>query len=119
MKLLRRLQGSEFAFFLFLAILNAVGIAGPFLWTGRLYHDTLRSYSFFYDNLDSLHRFGEPAWWASAVSHGMPNYFFGLLGIPNLGKPAFVLMDPSPGSWDASESRSLRSMRSTLSTSPY
>jgi hypothetical protein len=56
------------------------------------YNDTLGSYGLFYDHLDSLNRFGEPAWWAPHVNLGTPTYFFGLLNIPNLGKPAFVSM---------------------------
>jgi len=65
---------------------------GPLAFGGFLYSDTLASYSFFYDNLDSLNRFGVPAWWSPQIQWGMPTYFYALLGIPNAGKPAFVAM---------------------------
>jgi len=83
---LERLKRSDFAFLLCVTAFQAVVIGG------RFYNDTLGSYGLFYDNLDSLNRFGEPAWWGPHVNFGTPTYFFGLLSIPNLGKPAFVSM---------------------------
>lgn len=80
-----------------LVVLFAVGAlsvitltAGPFALGSFLYGDTLGSYSFFYDNLDSLNRFGVPAWWSPQIGFGMPTYSYGLLGIVNAGKPVFV-----------------------------
>ena len=75
-----------------IAALSAAVTAGPFFASGRLHHDMLAAYSFFYDNLDSLNRFGEPALWAPHIQYGTPIYFYGLIGIPSLGKPAFVLI---------------------------
>jgi hypothetical protein len=72
--------------------LSAAMSAGPFLWTGRLYHDTLSHFAYYLDNLDSLYRFGEPAWWSPQLDYGFPTYFYALLGVVNAGKPAFVLV---------------------------
>lgn len=73
-----------------LAIASALCVAAPFAWRGVLYHDTLHAFSYFADNLDSLNRFGEPAWWSPNITAGMPGYFYGMLGQPNLARPAFV-----------------------------
>lgn len=101
---LERLKRSDFAFLLCVTAFQAVVIAGPFLVNAAFFNDTLGSYGIFYDNLDSLNRFGEPAWWGPHIHWGTPTYFFGLLGIPNLGKPAFVLMGLTClGSSDRSE----------------
>ena len=81
---------AELASVLGLALAAAAFTAGPFLWRGALYHDTLHAFSYFSDNLDSLHRFGEPAWWSPNVNAGMPGYFYAMLGQPNLARPAFV-----------------------------
>src|SRR5262245_52241407 len=89
---IERLTRSDFALLLCLTAFQAVVIAGPFMVNAVYYNDTLGSYGLFYDHLDSLNRFGEPAWWAPHVNLGTPTYFFGLLNIPNLGKPAFVSM---------------------------
>jgi hypothetical protein len=89
---LDRLARSEPAFLLGVALFACGSLAGLFLWSGSLYQDSLSHYSFFYDNLDSLNRFGRPAWWSPQVHHGTPGYFVGLLQTPNLGKPAFVAL---------------------------
>jgi hypothetical protein len=86
----KRWKESDLPFLLCVAALQAAFVAGPFLVTATFFNDTLGSYGLFYDHLDSLHRFGEPAWWSPHVHWGTPTYFFGLVGIPNLGKPAFV-----------------------------
>jgi hypothetical protein len=88
--LLERLKSSHFAFLCCIAALQGAVVSGPFMARALLSNDALGSYGLFYDNLDSLNRFGGPAWWASHVNWGTPTYFFALLGIPNLGKPAFV-----------------------------
>jgi hypothetical protein len=75
-----------------LAAVSAAAMAVPFLWTGRLYHDTLSHYVFFLDVFDSLYRFGAPAWWSPQLDFGFPTYFYALLGVVNGGKPAFVLV---------------------------
>lgn len=90
MSVLERWLRSDFAFLLGLTALQAAVIAGPFLVTPALSNDTLGSYGLFYDQLDSLSRFGEPAWWGPHVRFGTPTYFFGILNIASLGKPAFV-----------------------------
>jgi len=94
MRSFERLIRSDFAFLLCVTAYQAVVIAGPFLVAGRLLSDsdTLGSYGLFYDNLDSLHRFGEPAWWGFHIHDGTPTYFLGIASMPNLGKPAFVSM---------------------------
>src|SRR5262245_62952281 len=89
---LRRAMRSDFLFLVFLTAFQAIVITGPFLVNASFFNDTLGSYGLFSDQLDSLNRFGEPAWWAPHLNWGTPAYFFGLLGIPNLGKPAFVAM---------------------------
>jgi hypothetical protein len=84
------MKRSDLAFVLGLTAFQAAVIAGPFLVTGSFYNDTLASYGLFYDQLDSLHRYGEPAWWSPHVGWGAPSYASGLLGAGDLGKPAFV-----------------------------
>jgi hypothetical protein len=81
---------ADLAIVLGLAVAAAAFTAGPFLARGTLYHDTLNAFSFYSDNLDSLNRFGEWAWWSANVNAGMPGYFYGMLGQPNLARPAFV-----------------------------
>jgi len=80
----------ELALVLGLAIASSLATALPFAWNGTLYHDTLHAFSFTAENLDSLNRFGEPAWWSPNVTAGMPAYFYGMLGQPNLARPSFV-----------------------------
>jgi hypothetical protein len=75
--------------------ISAASIAttiGPFLWARNLYHDTLGVYIYSLQNFESLHRFGEPAWWSPQIDYGYPTYFYALLGVVNAGKPAFVLV---------------------------
>lgn len=80
----------ELACVVALAVASALGTAAPFAWKGTLYHDTLHAFSYASDNLDSLHRFGEPAWWSPNINAGMPGYFYGMLGQPNLARPSFA-----------------------------
>jgi hypothetical protein len=47
-----------------LAAISAAVTASPILVSGQLPHDTLGVYAYFFDNFDSLYRFGEPAWWS-------------------------------------------------------
>jgi hypothetical protein len=83
---------SELAALLGIFVFSAALTAGPFLWSRPLYHDTLAIYAYFFDNLDSLNRFGKPAWWSPRIDFGYPTYFYALLGIVNAGKPSFVAM---------------------------
>ena len=83
---------SDIGFFLALAAFSIAVLFGPMALGGYLYHDTLRQYSFFYENLDSLNRFAEPAWWSPQINYGTPSYFYALLGISNIGKPVFVAL---------------------------
>ena len=83
---------SDTGFFLAIAVFSIAVLFGPMALGGYLYHDTLRQYSFFYDNLDSLNRFAEPAWWSPQINYGTPSYFYALLGISNSGKPVFVAL---------------------------
>jgi len=77
---------------LVVSALSAAVTAGPMLASSRLYFDTLGVYPYFFDNFDSLLRFGEPAWWSPKVVFGFPTYFYSLLGVINAGKPAFVFV---------------------------
>jgi hypothetical protein len=83
---------SDRGFFVVIAAFSIAVLFGPMALGGYLYNDTLRQYSFFYDNLDSLSRYAEPAWWSPQLNFGTPTYFYALLGISNTGKPVFVVL---------------------------
>jgi hypothetical protein len=78
--------------FLFAALwlFSSAVTAGHFVARRSLSGDNLLDYSFFYNNIQSLHAFGEPAWWFPNTQMGYPGYFFSILGITNCGMPAFA-----------------------------
>jgi len=73
-----------------LTAFQAAVIAAPWLVTGSFHNETRASYALFHAQLDSLHRYGEPAWWSPQLGWGVPGYAAGLLGLGGLGRPAFV-----------------------------
>ena len=87
----RRSRSATIAFAALWAFATAV-IAGHFWARHTLDGDNLVDYSFFYNNLQSLNRFGEPAWWHPNTNMGHPGYFFSIVSIISLGMPASVAM---------------------------
>ncbi len=55
-----------------------------------LYWDQELLFSVFHDNLASLNRFGEVAWWTPRNQHGFPLYYFAWLGT-DIGSPMFLV----------------------------
>lgn len=79
---------------LFLVVVNLIAgtvLSGFFLANGSLYHDNMKYYSTFRDNLHSLNYFGEIQWWHPNVQEGFPAFYLSLLGI-NSTTPLFVLL---------------------------
>jgi len=81
----------------FLGILAITAFAG-WVYTDELIHkgatlwDNTGFYSFFWNQLDSLHRFGEPAWWFPGSQYGTPAYYYSILGDINASSPAFMVI---------------------------
>jgi hypothetical protein len=73
-----------------LCVASAMITAGPFWLAGYHVNDNHTLFGFFRNHIDSLHRFGEPAFWFPKNQGGYPGYFYSLLGILNGGKPVFV-----------------------------
>ena len=65
-------------------------LSSYFFIEDQLLHDTHTFYNNFHNNLHSLNRFGEPAWWYPHVQHGFPGYFLSTLVNVNALAPPFV-----------------------------
>lgn len=57
-----------------------------------LYWDNGQFYSFFWNQLDSLNRFGEFAWWFPANQGGWPAYYYSILGDLPILTPGFAVL---------------------------
>lgn len=78
----------------FLLIINVFAggvLSGYFFVTGSLYHDNLKYYSIFHDNLHSLNYFGEVQWWHPNVQQGFPAFYLSILGT-NSTTPLFAVI---------------------------
>ena len=63
-----------------------------FLRDGALYWDNGQHFSQFRDNLDSLNRYGQIAWWFPHIQGGWPSYYYSILGFPHGASPLFALV---------------------------
>lgn len=81
----------SFWFLLFLAVASATIFSSQFLIGDANYGDTGKYFSAFRDNMHSLNRFGEPAWWLPTFQTGTAGYFYSILNDFSFLSPCAVV----------------------------
>jgi hypothetical protein len=92
MKLIKSPRLQDLAWVLGLTLFAGFVYTDDLVNRGANLWDNIFFYSLFWNQLDSLNRFGEIAWWFPANQNGWPAYYYSILGDISASSPAFAFV---------------------------